>query len=313
VTDPPLPSITSVVNAASYLSTSIFTGTGTNPNPSGNQYPTTVAPREIISIFGQNLGPSAVTTATPLNSAGSASPPPLYYPTTLTASTGSTSSMSVSVLFTITPAPPPGSAPTPVTLPAPIIMFTSNQINVIVPYEVEQVLQTSNQTASIGVFVTTTISGVAGPAIATPPMTVTVLPEDPGLFTFAGLGQGQAAVLNQDYSINGTKNAAARGSTIQIFATGLGELGVFPPQQDGMVATNSPILLTDETWRVDIGGQPAVVTYAGTSPGSIDGLVQINAIIPPTVGTGSAISITASIGPAAQSHETQTGATVCVK
>jgi uncharacterized protein (TIGR03437 family) len=313
VTDPTLPSITSVVNAASYLSTSIFTGTGTNPNPSGNQYPTTVAPREIISIFGQNLGPSAVTTATPLNAAGSASPPPLYYPTTLTASTGSTSGVSVSVLFTITPPPPPGNAPTPVTLPAPIIMFTSNQINVIVPYEVEQVLQTSNQTASIGVFVTTTTAGVAGPAIATPPMTVTVLPEDPGLFTFAGLGQGQAAVLNQDYSINGAKNAAARGSTIQIFATGMGELGVFPPQQDGMVAMDSPILLSDETWRVDIGGQPAVVTYAGTSPGSIDGLVQINAIIPPTVGTGSTISITASIGPAAQSHETQTGATICVK
>ncbi len=314
VTDPTLPSITSVVNAASYLSTSSFTGTGTNPNPVGNPYPTTVAPREIISIFGQNLGPSAVTTATPLNTSGAASPPPLYYPVTLSAATGTNSSVSVAVFFTYTPPPtPPEIVGSPVTVPAPIIMFTSNQINVIVPFEVEQALQTSAQTATIQVLVTTTTAGVTGPAISTPALTVTVLPEDPGLFTFAGEGQGQAAVLNQDYSINGSKNAAARGSTIQVFVTGMGELDATPPQPDGMVATATPVLLADQTWRVDIGGQPAVVTYAGTSPGSVDGLVQINAIIPPTVGTGSSISITASIGTSDQSHRTQAGATICVK
>ncbi len=120
-------------------------------------------------------------------------------------------------------------------------------------------------------------------------------------------------MLNQDFSINGSKNAAARGSTVQIFVTGMGELATVPLQPDGMVATSTPVLLADQTWRVDIGGQPAVVTYAGTSPGSIDGLVQINAIIPPTVSTGAAVSVAASIGPSDQSHRTQAGATIAVK
>jgi len=314
VTDPTLPSITSVVNAASYLSTSAFTGTGPNPNPSGNAAPTSVAPREIVSIFGQNLGPSSVTTATPLNDSGATSPPPLYYPVSLTATTGSNSSVEVAVFFTFTPPPiPPSLVAAPVTVQAPIIMFTSNQINIVVPYEVEQVLQTSTPTATIQVSVTTTTAGLAGAPVLTPPLTVTVLPEDPGLFTFAGQGQGQAAVLNQDYSINSSKNAAARGSTIQIFVTGMGELTASPAQPDGMVAMATPVPLGDQTWRVDIGGQPSVVTYAGTSPGSIDGLVQINAIIPPTVSTGSTVPITASIGNTAVSHRTQAGATICVK
>ena len=310
VTDPSLPSITSVVNAASYLTTSVFTGTPAsgNPNPVGSLYPTTVAPREIISIFGQNLGPTSVSTAIPTNLAGNPSPPPLFYPTTLGAILSPTTSVSLAVNFTYTPAPIPPAPPIPITVSAPIIIISSNQVNAIVPYEVGL---TSTGTATIQVIVSTTVSGVTT-SVPTAAMTLTVLTEDPGVFTFTGLGQGQAAVLNQDYSINGTKNAAARGSTIQIFVTGMGELaGV--PQADGMVATSTPVSLLDQTWRVDIGGQPAVVTYAGTSPGSIDGLVQINAIIPPTVGTGATIPITASIGSVATSHRSQPGVTICVK
>jgi uncharacterized protein (TIGR03437 family) len=71
--------------------------------------------------------------------------------------------------------------------------------------------------------------------------------------------------------------------------------------------------VNDYTPRVDIDGQPSVVTYAGTAPGSVDGLVQINAIIPPTVSTGAAISVAASIGGPTASHRTQAGATISVK
>ena len=34
----------------------------------------------------------------------------------------------------------------------------------------------------------------------------------------------------------------------------------------------------NSTVRVEMSGQPSVVTYAGTSPGSVVGLVQINAV-----------------------------------
>jgi uncharacterized protein (TIGR03437 family) len=64
---------------------------------------------------------------------------------------------------------------------------------------------------------------------------------------------------------------------------------------------------------VDIDGQPGVVTYAGSSPGAVAGLVQINAIVPPTVKTGQAISITVSMGGATRSRRSQPGVTLAVK
>jgi uncharacterized protein (TIGR03437 family) len=357
VLDPSKPIIYQVVNAASYLSTSVFTGTGTNPNLP----PTTkvgvpgnissVAPREIISIFGQNLAPAeAVSQAVAVPGT---SPAQYYYPYSLTYPTGSNvdpdNNVMVQVMFNFTPpALPypypancfPASPPYPansMSCYAPILMFTSNQINAIVPCEVAMLLPIANPTspcevssgpgisnpaATVQVLVTTTVGGLVDYAQTdiTPLSTVTVLLEDPGLFTFGGLGQGQAAVLNQDSSINGAKNAAARGSTVSLFVTGFGELS---PQYgtngttetadiDGLVSTYAnPV--NDYTPRVDIDGQPSVVTYAGTAPGSVDGLVQINAIIPPTVSTGAAISVAASIGGPTASHRTQAGATISVK
>ena len=37
---------------------------------------------------------------------------------------------------------------------------------------------------------------------------------------------------------------------------------------------------------VTIAGQPAQITYAGEAPGLISGALQVNAVIPQTVGSG---------------------------
>jgi len=283
VSDPTVPMITSVVNAASYLPTSIWTGTGgSNPVASGT---TTVSPREIISIFGQNLGPTTLSTATPFGS-------PLAFPNVLNG---------IQVAFFI------GSS---TLVYAPIIMVSSNQINAVVPVAVAAVINTTNPTVSVQVLNTNTT-----PAAATQPFNVMVIQEDPGAFTFGGLGQGQAAVLNYEmatgtYSINAAKNAAARGSTILIYVTGMGDLAV--PVADGVVAT-AAATLADNTVRVDIAGQPAVVSYAGAAPGAVAGLVQVNAIVPPTVSTGSAVSLTVSVGAATGSRRSQPSVTISVK
>ena len=81
---------------------------------------------------------------------------------------------------------------------------------------------------------------------------------------------------------------------------------------NGEVASGAVTLATN-TCRVDIDGQPAVVSYAGTSPGAVAGLVQINAVIPPTIKTGAAISITVSAGSAATARRSQPGVTIAVK
>ena len=294
ITDPSLPSITGVVNAASYLATSVWTGTaGTNPVAAPNPL-RSVSPREIISIFGQNLGPATISTATP-----TATPPSttLVYPS-------SWNGVQVAFDFldpTTTPA-------TPTTIQAPIIMTSLNQANVVVPKELSVMAGTASPVATIRV-----TNGTA-PAAS---ITVTVVQEDPGIFTFAGLGQGPGAILNYDSSgvptINSSKNAAARGSAIAIYVTGLGEL-IDASWENGAVlpTTGGAVKLADATCRVDIDGQPAVVTYAGSSPGAIAGLVQVNAIVPPTARTGGSISITVSIGATALSRRTQAEVTFAV-
>jgi uncharacterized protein (TIGR03437 family) len=280
VTSPTQPGITSIVNSASYLPTAIHTGSTANPVPPNA---TSVSPRQIISLFGQNLGPATVT---PTAAVGN----PSIYPTT---------AAGVQVFFQFgNPA---------VTVAAPIIMTSSNQVNCIVPIEVAAVIGTATPTADVA---------VSNSGAFTAPVTVRVVAEDPGVFTFGGLGQGQAAVLNYDnsgsYTINGSKAAAPKGSTISIYVTGMGDLVNPPAVANGEVALTA-VKLADNTVRVDIDGQPAVVSYAGTSPGAVAGLVQVNAIVPPTVRTGPAIPLTVSIGSAATSRRSQPAVTIAVK
>lgn len=284
VTSATQPLISAIVNASDYLPTSTQTGTSANPVPLGA---TSVSPREIIAIFGQNLGPSTITTATPTGS-------PLAFPTALA---------NIQVEFQVgTP------GPTNPPLLAPITMASSNQINAIVPVGVAPVIGQATDTVTVQVVNTAS-------STTTLPFTVTVVAADPGIFTIGGLGKGQGAVLDYDpvtssYAINSTKNAAPRGSTIVIYGTGLGDLN--PPPVDGEVPTTA-IPLAANTVRVDIDGQPAVVSYAGATPGAVAGLVQINAIVPPTVRTGQAISITTSVGSAATARTSQSGVTIAVK
>ncbi len=280
VTDPAVPIITSVVNAASFLPTAIQ-AVGANPVPVAG---TSVSPREIVSIFGRNLGPTAIT---PVPPAGS----PAAYPTV---------AGTVAVQFLVGPS---GSA---TAYPAPLIMVSSTQINCVVPKEVD---------GSAG---PVTVRVDNGPS--TPEFPVTVVGQDPGVFTFGGVGQGQAAILNFDsatgsFTVNSSKSAATRNSAVSIFVTGVGDLDPTAAVANGAVAPGNPIILaaSPPNIHVDIDGQPAVVTYAGTSPGAVAGLVQLNAIVPLSSKTGAAIPLTVSIGTAVLLRRSQPGVTVAVK
>jgi uncharacterized protein (TIGR03437 family) len=273
------PAISAIVNSASYLPTSTQTGTGANPVPNGG---TSVSPREIITLFGQNLGPNPAVTATP------AGVPP-QFPTTVAG---------VSVNFQI-----PGIA---APVPAPLIVVSSNQINAIVPVEVSAAVAT-------GAIVNVTVSNSG---VTTPAFPIIAVPYDPGIFSFDGLGKGQGAVLNYDaasgaYLVNSSKDTAAKNSTIIIYATGMGDLAD-ATIHNGEVAAAATTLIAN-TVRIDIDGQPAVVTYAGSTPGAVAGLVQINAIVPSTVRSGSAIPITVSVGTPASARRSQALVTIGVK
>jgi uncharacterized protein (TIGR03437 family) len=280
------PAISAIVDGASYLPTATQTGTDPDPVPSGG---TSFSPRELITIFGQNLGPADAVSATPAEIVPGG---PLGFPTMLSG---------VSVNFTI-----PGiGAP----VAAPLLMVSGNQINAIVPLEVETV--TAKLPPGNVVTVTVTNSGAT-----TTPFTATAVDFDPGIYSFDGLGKGQAAVLNYDdasgsYTINSSTSPAVRGSTVVIYATGLGDLSD-TTIANGQVAADATPLAAD-TVRVDMDGQPAVVTYAGTTPGAVAGLVQLIAIVPPTVRAPLAIPVTVSVGSATTARRSQPLVTIAVK
>jgi uncharacterized protein (TIGR03437 family) len=155
-------------------------------------------------------------------------------------------------------------------IPAPILYASASQINAVVPYEV------SGTASNIAVeFGNTAIPGG----------TYNVIPATPGIFS----------ILNQDNSLNSPSNPAARGSTIQIYATGMGATS--PPSVTGEISAgdrNQPILPVSAA----IGGVSAAVTYAGPAPGAVAGLFQVNVTVPQNLSAGAALPVVLTVGDA---------------
>ena len=155
-------------------------------------------------------------------------------------------------------------------LAAPLFMVSSGQINVQVPFELAGY-------PSAQVVVT-----VAG--IASPPMTVTLAPASPGIFTVNAQDPNLAAVLNQDNSVNSASNPAPAGSVIQMFCTGLG-VPLLAGLATGEPASSDFLYRTVDTPVVTIGGSPALVEFSGLAPGFV-GVDQVNIEVPAGISPG---------------------------
>ena len=133
----------------------------------------------------------------------------------------------------------------------------------------------------------------------------------PGLFTQNASGSGPGAILNQDNSMNGPGNGAAKGSIVQMFLTGEGQTN--PPSVTGAITiANLPAPQVTPAppvpIQVRINGQPALYVYAGEAPGQVAGVMQLNVQIPSNAPSGN-LSITVSIG----GNVSQNGVTVSVQ
>jgi endo-1,4-beta-xylanase len=167
--------------------------------------------------------------------------------------------------------------------PAPVLYAGQNQINVVVPFEV---------TPGQDVAVTITNNGQSSA-----PVSIPVVQAVPGIFLIGGQ---QAAVLNQDLSVNGPTNPAQPGSLIVVYATGGGLLS--SPVTDGEL----PATLIDvANTTLTVGGQPAAIQFAGLAPG-FAGVLQINATLPSGITSGSAVPIVLSIAGADSSSQEAT-------
>ncbi|MGB6947073.1 MAG: hypothetical protein WBE37_32040, partial [Bryobacteraceae bacterium] len=177
---------------------------GTNP---------TVAPYDVISIFGTNLCPLCTGT----NNVLVAIPDSTFYrfPTFLSPDGGT---HKITVTFT-----KPSAATT--LLPGYLLFATNNQINVAVP----GALATLEGTVSPNVglvnvqvgYDTATPATAANSSVVSP---VAYALQDPGIFTIASSGQGQGAVLDATTFALNSQTAPAIGgtSTVAIYVTGLG-------------------------------------------------------------------------------------------
>jgi uncharacterized protein (TIGR03118 family) len=166
-------------------------------------------------------------------------------------------------------------------LPAPVIYAGSAQTAVIVPYGIagaattSVVLKTGTQT--------------------TPAFSIPVAASVPGVFTSSGGGSGSAVALNQDGTVNTASNPAVKGTVVVLFATGEGVTN--PPGQDGLIASTDILREPVLPVTLTIGGASAQVLYAGSSPGNVAGVMEIEAVIPTTAASG-ADAVVLSVGTA---------------
>lgn len=161
--------------------------------------------------------------------------------------------------------------------PAPLLYVWNGQLSAIAPARIASQTLTEVQ--------------VEYGAQRSDPVMVPVFQAQPGIFTADSSGRGQGAILNQDGSYNGPGNAAARGSVVQVFGTSGGPMS--PACEEGKIAAGRQDLQLPVT--ATIGGVPAQVEYAGSSPGSITGLLQINVRIPESAPTGDAVPLAITI------------------
>jgi len=178
--------------------------------------------------------------------------------------------------------------------PAPIVYASASQTSVMVPYEIAGAT-TANIVVTYGNQTTASFS-------------VPVVASAPGLFTSSTSGSGEVVAFNADGTVNSATNPASAGQVVVLFGTGEGMTD--PVLPDGQVV--SDILATPlAPVSVTIGGQPAQVAYAGSGPGLLTGILQVEVIVPKGAGTG-AVPVVLTVG-LVSSAKSQGGATIVLQ
>jgi uncharacterized protein (TIGR03437 family) len=247
------PIIQSVTNAASFAQAT---------PPALN----TLAPYDIISLFGTNFCISGGTGCTGQPLYGTAAPTTYAYPTQLSPDPANASTVR-NLQVTFQTHGNTGAAK--FIANAPLLFATNNQINAVVPSAVSSYV---NEAVDV---VVTFGYGQAGSStlLTSAPYTVTIATYAPGVFTSSGDGQGGAAALLATSPYNAISQTAPSnvrsGSLSDIVSLYLAGLGV--PDSTSMSSSCVPIASYLQAVQ-------AAATAAGLSnsqtPQTVDGLVM---------------------------------------
>lgn len=138
---------------------------------------------------------------------------------------------------------------------APVLSAYPFQVNAQIPLDIPPGSATLNLNSGNG----------------TAQQTIAITDAAPAIFSIAA---SQAAITNQDNSLNTPASQALRGKAIVIYGTGLGAVS----PSGGLSVVNTAV-------SVVIGGVEIPAFFAGLTPGTT-GLYQVNVLLPPTLPPG---------------------------
>lgn len=174
---------------------------------------------------------------------------------------------------------------------APVIYASNCQINAVVPFSLPSGVPSIYAPFSTSATFVSVVSG----SQTIGPMELPVVAAVPGIFTLTGSGTGQAAVINQDGTINSPSNPAHRGSVIAVYLTGIGALA--PAIRDGSLGPSTPPFpMPVQSVTAQIGSISAPVLFAGQAPTLVAGVSQVNIQVPSNAPTGASVSISIVAG-----------------
>lgn len=282
---------------------------------------TTVAPYDMVSVFGTNFCSSGGTgCSTSQLLLGSPDPLTLRFPTTLSPDAAGATQRVLSVSFL-------QHGTSTLIANAPMLFANNSQMNVIVPAAVSGFIGSSTVDVVVNFGY-----GTGATLLKSSPFPLNVAASDPGIFTVGSDGQGPAAALSTAYTLvttaspAGVRTGAHAGPDsdfIQVYVTGLGAptstgsdlatgsgciadisgtgnyesvlqsaTSVSPALTsiDGAVIQSALLLSGDlppclsTLPTVTIGGVASTVTYAGFVPDTVAGLYQLNVQLPASTG-----------------------------
>jgi minor extracellular serine protease Vpr len=179
-----------------------------------------------------------------------------------------------------------------ISAPLRDVVPASQLVNAQIPFEVLAAGQTSG-TVNVVVTVGT---------VQTPPQTVSIVAQAPGVFTIPpGVGNVVMADITKGFIVGpvgvnlglGPMQPIPRGDFAYFYATGLGAFmpsGNNAPVADGGVGVPGVTYNAVNMPQVTIGGIQAQVLFAGQAPG-FPGVYQVNIQIPQGAPTGDGIAV----------------------
>jgi uncharacterized protein (TIGR03437 family) len=218
-------------------------------DPADNAQLSSVAPGQLISLYGANLAPAA-----PYTPAGGVAQ----------------SRNTFGVFFN--------------GIPAPVLYSSAQQINVQVPYEIagastvqmqvfsQQMANPVSETRTVGVVERQPAIFLSQAALASPLPGWSVCGGTTAVTTAVTTALGQAALaLNADGTVNDCANPAIAGSAVTVFLSGFGP--VTPAMGTGVIAPSPAAALAPSLNAGQFTGTTVIATTS--LPGSITGVAQV--------------------------------------